>query len=87
MRSAIASRTGINIYFLEYFMAVRNCINIFVLYGLAVLHGHKTYIRTIYVYLRNFFFINGISVDLFVCLSAKYVTAGNLNARMNPSSY
>ena len=32
----MASRKGINIYFLKYFIAVRNCINIFVLYVLEV---------------------------------------------------
>ena len=33
----MASRTGINIYIPTYFMAVRNCINIFVLDGLESL--------------------------------------------------
>ena len=42
-------------------MAVRNCINIFVLYGLEV--------RLCWP----------------VRISAKYVTVGNLNTRMNPS--
>ena len=47
----MASRTGITIYIAKYFMAFRNCINIFVLYGLDVLHGHIPYIRTLfYVY-------------------------------------
>ena len=32
----MVSRKGINIYILEYFMAVRNCMNILVLYGLEV---------------------------------------------------
>ena len=63
MKSAMASRKGINIYIPKYFMAVRNCINNFVLYGLEVrLCGP-------------------------VRMSANYVTAGNFNARMNPSSY
>ena len=31
MRSAMASKKSKNIYILKYFMAVRNCINIFVL--------------------------------------------------------
>ena len=35
--SAMASRTG-TFFFLKYFMAVRNCINVFVLYGLEILH-------------------------------------------------
>ena len=34
----MASKKGIHIYILKYFMAVRNCINIFVLYGLEVMH-------------------------------------------------
>ena len=34
----MASRTGINIHILKYFMAVRNCIKIFVPYRLEVLH-------------------------------------------------
>ena len=34
----MASRNGINIYIPKYFMAARNCIIIFVLYGLEVLH-------------------------------------------------
>ena len=34
----MASRTGINICIPKYFMAVRNCIDIFVLYELEVLH-------------------------------------------------
>ena len=38
MKSAMASRAGINIYIPKCFMAVKNCINIFVLYGLEVLH-------------------------------------------------
>ena len=61
----MASRTGINIYIPKYFMAVRNCINIFVLYGLDVLHRHiSIYVRlTLSMYV---FFINDISVDLFV---------------------
>ena len=32
----MASRKGINIFIPKYFMAVRNRINIFVLYGLGV---------------------------------------------------
>ena len=32
----MASRKGIHIYIPKYFMAVRNCINILVLYGLEV---------------------------------------------------
>ena len=32
----MASRKGIHIYIPKYFMAVRNCINIFVLYGLDI---------------------------------------------------
>ena len=32
----MASRKGINIYIPKYFMAVRNCIKSFVLYGLEV---------------------------------------------------
>ena len=36
MRSAMASRKGMNIYIPKYFMVARNCINIFVLYGLEV---------------------------------------------------
>ena len=32
----MASRKGINIYILKYFMAVRNCISIFVIYGIEV---------------------------------------------------
>ena len=32
----MASKNGIDIYISKYFMAVRNCINIFVLYGLDV---------------------------------------------------
>ena len=32
----MASRKRINIYIPKYFMAVRNCINIFILYGLEV---------------------------------------------------
>ena len=32
----MASRKGINIYISRHFMAVRNCINIFVLYGLEI---------------------------------------------------
>ena len=59
----MASRKGINIYIPKYFMAVRNCINIFLLYGLEVRSCRP------------------------VRISANYVTAGNLNARMNPSSY
>ena len=35
----MASRTGENICIPKYFMAVRNCIHIFVLYGLEVLFG------------------------------------------------
>ena len=34
----MASRTGIHIHILEYFMAVRNCTDIFVVYGIEVLH-------------------------------------------------
>ena len=34
----MATRTGINIYILTDCMAVRNCINIFVYYGIEVLH-------------------------------------------------
>ena len=34
----MASRKGVDIYVPKYFMAVRNCINIFVLYGLETLH-------------------------------------------------
>ena len=35
----MASRTDINIYTPKYFMAIRNyCSNIFVIYGLEVLH-------------------------------------------------
>ena len=34
----MATKKGIHIYILNYFMAVRNCINICVLYGLEVLH-------------------------------------------------
>ena len=34
----MASRKGVDIYVPKYFMAVRNCINIFVLYGLEMLH-------------------------------------------------
>ena len=34
----MASITGINIHIPKYFMAVRNCINIFVLYELEVMH-------------------------------------------------
>ena len=47
-------------------MVVRNFIDIFVLYGLKVLHCHITYIGAFYVYLLNVLFFNGISVDLFV---------------------
>ena len=36
MRSAMASRKSRNVYIPKYFMAVRNCINNFVLYGLEV---------------------------------------------------
>ena len=32
----MASRKAINIHILKYFMAVRNCINVFVLYWLEV---------------------------------------------------
>ena len=32
----MASKKGIHIYIPKHFMAVRNCINIFVLYGLEV---------------------------------------------------
>ena len=39
--------------YLGIFMAVRNCINILILYGLEVLHCHIPYIRTFYVYVRN----------------------------------
>ena len=38
MRSAMASREGINIYIPKYFMAVRNFKNVFVLNGLEILH-------------------------------------------------
>ena len=59
----MASRKSINIYFLKYFMAVRNCINILVLHLLKIrLCGP-------------------------VSVSANYVTAGNLSATINPSSY
>ena len=34
----MASRKSIHICILKYLMTVRNCINIFVLYGLEVLH-------------------------------------------------
>ena len=34
----MASKKGIHIYVLKYFMAVRNCILKVVLYGLEVLH-------------------------------------------------
>ena len=34
----MASKKGIHNFILKYFMAVRNCINVFVLYGLEVLH-------------------------------------------------
>ena len=34
----MASKTGINIYIPKYFIAVGNCIIVFVLYGLEVLH-------------------------------------------------
>ena len=43
----MASRTGINIYIPKYFMAVRNCINIFGFYGLEVL---TVLILTVYTY-------------------------------------
>ena len=33
----MGSRKGINIYIPKYFMAVRNCISIFLLYGLEVI--------------------------------------------------
>ena len=33
-KSAKASRKGVNIFIPKYFMAVRNCINVFVLAGL-----------------------------------------------------
>ena len=59
----MASRKGIHIYIPKYFMAVKNGINIFVLYGLEV---------RLYCPVR---------------ISANYVTAGNFNAIMNPSSY
>ena len=62
----MASRTGINICTSNYFVAVRNCINIVALYGLEVLHRHMPYMRTTYIYVRNFLFTNSISVDLFV---------------------
>ena len=48
----MASRTGINIYTPKYFMAVRSCINIFVL-GLKVLYWHIPYKRTFYIYVRK----------------------------------
>ena len=32
----MASRKGINVYIPKYFMAVRKCINIIVIYGLEV---------------------------------------------------
>ena len=34
--SAMASRKSLNIYVLKYFMAVRNCINIFLLCELKI---------------------------------------------------
>ena len=34
----MASKKGIHVYILKYFMAISNCINICVLYGLEVLH-------------------------------------------------
>ena len=49
----MASRKGISIYIPEYFMAVENCTNIYVLCGLEVLHGYIPYICTFYVYLHN----------------------------------
>ena len=63
MRSAMASRKNINIHTPQCFMAVRNCINISVLYGLEIRLCRP------------------------VRISTNYVTAINLNARMNPSSY
>ena len=76
----LASRTGINIYISKYFVAVRNCSNIFAVYGVEVRHWHTPHIRTFTFYVRNFFFINGISVNLFVYRSVKYVTTRNLVA-------
>ena len=56
-------RKSRDIYIPNYFMAVRDCMNILVLYGLKV-RLYKP-----------------------VGISANYVTAGNLNARINSSSY
>ena len=53
----MASRKGIHIYIPKYFMAVRNCMNIFVIRGLEVLHFTDTSnIRTFYVYVHVRFF-------------------------------
>ena len=49
----MASRKGITIYILKYFMAVRNCINIFVLYGLEVRPCRPVRISANYVTLVN----------------------------------
>ena len=60
----MASRKRRNINILKYFMAVRNCINVF-----------------------SFLRVRGLRLCRRVRTSASYVTAGNLNPRMNPSLY
>ena len=59
----MASRKSRNIYISKYFMAVRNCINIFILCELK------------------------ICLCWPVSTSANCVIAGNLDARIKPSSY
>ena len=60
----MASRKSININVSKYYVAVRNCINIFVLCSLKILR-----------------------LCCPVSISANCVTAGNLYAGINPSSY
>ena len=62
----MASRKSRSIYILKCFMAVRNCINIFVL---------------------CYFKIRLSVLTCYYSISANCVTAGNFNARINPSSY